>query len=102
DGIRDRNVTGVQTCALPISTGFLLGKLTSTKNEMVTSSSETKMKMKSTAETRYIKPAQVRSGSEKNSPRFADVLSSALRKAGARSEERRVGKEWRGRGWRGG
>src|SRR6266436_9581787 len=63
------------------ATGFLLGKLTRTKNEMVTSSSETKMKMKSTAETRYIKPAQVRSGSEKNSPRFADVLSSALRKA---------------------
>src|SRR5438105_9570029 len=65
--------------------GFLLGKLTSTKNEMVTSSSETKMKMKSIAETRYIKPAQVRSGSEKNSPRLAEVLSSALRKAGAYS-----------------
>src|SRR5207249_9245212 len=27
DGIRDRNVTGVQTCALPISTAGLLAKL---------------------------------------------------------------------------
>src|SRR5699024_11267169 len=27
DGIRDRNVTGVQTCALPISGGLLLSKI---------------------------------------------------------------------------
>src|SRR6266704_2902007 len=26
DGIRDRNVTGVQTCALPISTGGVVGE----------------------------------------------------------------------------
>src|SRR6516164_436681 len=58
DGIRDVTVTGVQTCALPISArapGLVLGELA----------------------------------------RGALVPSSALGRPGARSEERRVGKECR-------
>ncbi len=64
-------------------TGFLLVKLTSTRNEIDTSSSDTKMKIKSTAETRYIRPAQVRSGREKNSPRLEPARSIAPRTTGA-------------------
>src|SRR5260370_36936414 len=76
------------------ATRFLLGKLTSTKNEMVTSSSETKMKMKSIAETKYIKPAQVRSGGEKKWPRLAEGVSSVLLKTGAESTSRTSTVTW--------
>src|SRR5207249_5569205 len=58
DGIRDRNVTGVQTCALPISKFLNLGMPLAEVARAVTAS-----------------PAKA-----------------------IRSEERRVGKEWRSRG----
>src|SRR5699024_11975954 len=63
DGIRDRNVTGVQTCALPI--------------------------LSSTGECRGRGSGAAPAGS-------VDCCSWALR---WRSEERRVGKECRSRGW---
>src|SRR5437773_9193619 len=67
DGIRDRDVTGVQTCALPIS---------------------------------------ARCGARERcsrAPQRAGSRAGCTRRAGTarrRSEERRVGKECRARGWR--
>src|SRR5262249_59548729 len=75
DGIRDWSVTGVQTCALPIleASYFVLG-------------------------SRSIGRAAVSSG-DVGSPvlarPFFDVLAGR-----ERSEERRVGEEGRGGGWR--
>src|SRR5438309_10774511 len=70
DGIRDGTVTGVQTCALPISSA------------------------------RFIAPARRISSpspmSRSMSPRASSCRSSVRR--AARSEERRVGKECRSRG----
>src|SRR5699024_11700908 len=66
DGIRDRNVTGVQTCALPIS------------------------ELHNTSETR----------ADSNSLILNYLLYPLVQSESAlRSEERRVGKEWRSR-WR--
>src|SRR5207249_9160210 len=64
DGIRDRNVTGVQTCALPISTQRC-SAISSLKN--------------------------YRSG------RRTTVSACVAIRSESRSEERRVGKEWRSR-----
>src|SRR5437868_14510136 len=72
DGIRDRNVTGVQTCALPIS--------------------------------RWYRPASSVGGRDNGGCRPVPAWRPTCRdRAGTgtrrRSEERRVGKEWRnGRG----
>src|SRR5437868_13407855 len=72
DGIRDRNVTGVQTCALPICLHEPPGQ----------------RKRRTAAER----------GRHLGRERVA-VLRCRPR-AGDRSEERRVGKECRCRGWR--
>src|SRR5437762_10363248 len=72
DGIRDTSVTGVQTCALPISLG----------------------------DTSAIAPPRVDGGSiakRGRRPTTADERLRAGRRAEGRSEERRVGKEWRSR-----
>src|SRR5699024_11786689 len=75
DGIRDRNVTGVQTCALPISS--------------ISPSSIRKPRIFTWKSLR---------------PRYAIVPSPSHRPRSpvrySRSEERRVGKEWRSR-WAG-
>src|SRR5207249_9249677 len=78
DGIRDRNVTGVQTCALPI----LL------KKSGLTDPFEEHRKRPLTEHLedfrRYLE-------AKDNTPKHARQT---------RSEERRVGKEWRDRWWR--
>src|SRR5699024_11849843 len=80
DGIRDRNVTGVQTCALPI-----LCRICQVANEE-TIESDIQL-----ADTAYgqgqlmISPIQITS------------IYSAIINGGDRSEERRVGKECGGR-----
>src|SRR5699024_11313357 len=76
-GIRDRNVTGVQTCALPI---FDLAdkQIDAFKQDL----------SKNIFGKTVLKPD--------NLDRFKSVLST-MKKA-TRSEERRVGKEWSGRG----
>src|SRR5437868_14435315 len=74
DGIRDRNVTGVQTCALPISNA---GAATSCA--------------KASAWTGW--PCLLASRPSISSP------SARAPSRCARSEERRVGKEWRSRWW---
>src|SRR5436309_12097714 len=83
DGIRDFHVTGVQTCALPISESFKLG---GTRGALIA--------------------GVLRGGpADKAGIRPGDVLLEVQGKPVAdpaamlnRSEERRVGKEWRSRG----
>src|SRR5699024_11815274 len=87
DGIRDRNVTGVQTCALPISiTQLLTRELTVRADEL--------------------SRQELRDGAAHLVERLADLRPRAVAIAGItsfrigyrqRSEERRVGKEGRSR-----
>src|SRR5699024_11379998 len=78
DGIRDRNVTGVQTCALPISywaaNRFLAASIRLTENRSSVSA------LASTASSSAM-------CSRNHSARLAGSISTR------RSEERRVGKE---------
>src|SRR5207247_6472501 len=73
DGIRDPLVTGVQTCALPIW-----------------------MSPSSSGRPRS-NPTRMSSGSSGASSGRVTSLKTSSR-GGSRSEERRVGKEWRSRG----
>src|SRR5699024_11852970 len=95
DGIRDRNVTGVQTCALPIlnliahPTGRLLGRREGYHvhvEKLIERAKETNTALEINA-----------------NPNRLDLSSNWAKKAqeiGAiRSEERRVGKERRTRRW---
>src|SRR5438067_10132829 len=82
DGIRDRNVTGVQTCALPIYTlvreGFVV--LPYTNDDPVV--------------CRKLQDA----GAAAIMPLGAPIGSGlGIQNVNNRSEERRVGKEWRSR-----
>src|SRR5205823_10841602 len=70
DGIRDKLVTGVQTCALPISAGASVGRAGCARAE------------------------------EPGEPMlFSAAIGGGVRRGSGfdRSEERRVGKEWRSR-----
>src|SRR5690348_17501889 len=76
DGIRDGRVTGVQTCALPIYRAFC---------------------------NTLLPPLTVRGGWGSYTDRMTGMTIGFLlvrwkRKRETRSEERRVGKEWRARG----
>src|SRR5205823_9418777 len=92
DGIRDKLVTGVQTCALPI------WRPNTPAASVVTS----------TSQNRWLRPpwphssiptASVTIGTVIESPRASAMMSGASN-CMARSEERRVGKECRSRGSR--
>src|SRR5207249_11861639 len=82
DGIRDRNVTGVQTCALPIS-------------------SRRALRREARDPRRHHRRYHRRRGPHQGGAGGASALrraDHAFRAAAAgRSEERRVGKEWRSR-----
>src|SRR5699024_11712320 len=86
DGIRDRNVTGVQTCALPIcavnkqANGFIL-----TVNDQLI-----------VAESLVVATGGLSIPTLGGSP-FGYQLAEQF--GHKRSEERRVGKEWRARWW---
>src|SRR5207249_5691550 len=91
DGIRARNVTGVQTCALPIldrtRISFRSGNRGAEKRFSVFVQLARRKKSRghsSLSQQRF-----------EIAPRFHRLVGEALR-----SEERRVGKEWRSRGWR--
>src|SRR5207253_7000608 len=94
DGIRDGHVTGVQTCALPISedAGFflvawLLDIMSDARaNEGLRGSEE------------RLEAIRQKYGLEDDSPGDSDDVPAEHREA-LRSEERRVGKEGRSRGW---
>src|SRR5437773_4867397 len=82
DGIRDRDVTGVQTCALPISSAHR----PSGRPDCTGASRRPEGRCALARGARAL--ARVGGG-------------SGFRAGGGRSEERRVGKEWRWR-WGGG
>src|SRR5205823_9108403 len=86
DGIRDKLVTGVQTCALPI-----LCVLFAHSETLVVQETRTRDSL----EDRYSRPCNLR---------FPEILSEpsgqrTARRTLSRSEERRVGKECRSRWW---
>src|SRR5207249_8404835 len=83
DGIRDRNVTGVQTCALPISQPSAKNQKLKAKNYSL------RMASISLPRTRSSMP---------NGGRKSDPCTIPPRTKILRSEERRVGKECRSRG----
>src|SRR5687768_18338997 len=84
DGIRDVAVTGVQTCALPISTGGKLCRNTPTGPNLMNNATS------AASRTSGAKPL-----SHSGTPARAGM---SVRGA-FRSEERRVGKECRSRWW---
>src|SRR5699024_11461638 len=88
DGIRDRNVTGVQTCALPISLAI--------QNEII---NEAKGKIER-AKLLFIEGDFEKEDydaiKEKESERIAEAKKE-IERLSVRSEERRVGKECRAR-----
>src|SRR5439155_5848562 len=92
DGIRDGHVTGVQTCALPISSinsGWSVAKSANFVAAM--SGADNGSTACPCGQTgRSLPPTRIVSGSAAWSPRSA---------SGSRSEERRVGKECRSRWW---
>src|SRR5207244_5074681 len=88
DGIRDDLVTGVQTCALPISIGC----------SRVRSSRRRWMLIPSGKSRRGSKRSSRRPIAKKQRSKSASVLKNSIRAFCRRSEERRVGKECRS-GW---
>src|SRR5205823_8815953 len=98
DGIRDKLVTGVQTCALPICVTALpsLGL----DSLWWTSSVRRRIERKTSGVRRRFAPSARRLATA-NSNRCRGRRFAGLASGRARSEERRVGKEWGGRGWRG-
>src|SRR3712207_8240053 len=77
DGIRDIGVTGVQTCALPIS--------------------RTRRRSEASADDAQNRSGTVHSRPNESNWRSTIEMKSGVPNAGARSEERRVGKECRSR-----
>src|SRR5699024_11274369 len=94
DGIRDRNVTGVQTCALPIFAAYQMKNFEESMgvNDRIALSNATKVMR------RRINENLMRQGVTLIDPdtTYTDIDV----KVGSRSEERRVGKECRSRWWR--
>src|SRR5205823_11396460 len=87
DGIRDKLVTGVQTCALPIYAVRLLVDITPA--DLIARLGEGKV---------YIREQAQRAVKHFFSPGNLTALRElALRRTAERSEERRVGKECRAR-----
>src|SRR5699024_11816495 len=93
DGIRDRNVTGVQTCALPILAGPALAEAQEFLGTMEHSARRMARMLDGLLALARIAQAPLQ--------RQPVALAALVREEQARrSEERRVGKEGRWRGWR--
>src|SRR5207249_9121888 len=93
DGIRDRNVTGVQTCALPIYHVYVMASRSrvlyvGVTNDLPRRVDEHKRGLTPGFTSRYRVTRLV------YFEEFADIRDAIARKR-ARSEERRVGKERR-------
>src|SRR2546422_3359261 len=83
DGIRDVAVTGVQTCALPISLQVLARQRERFRVAALTAHSNAELLERQVAEWK---------------PGYVGIVNGGMREAGGgRSEERRVGKEGRSR-----
>src|SRR5690606_41066285 len=96
DGIRDFHVTGVQTCALPIS------PRTSASRRKIAWASAGSCCWKVTGRfSTSTRPNRLTCSYATTQPRFFDQCASrqlVRSRCAARSEERRVGKECRARG----
>src|SRR5439155_12914372 len=96
DGIRDGHVTGVQTCALPISSlAIVPGTAAYTMPADFYQLLSARLKWGPT-DIEELSPVGVRDRTD------LDMITTFARwtpKAYRRSEERRVGKEWRSRVW---
>src|SRR5207249_8417659 len=93
DGIRDRNVTGVQTCALPISKKRQLGRRYASPPAVCASRPPIRIVLQCCF---YFHISSVSSlNSRWGSDRFQPLLDTLhpLPRVSDRSEERRVGKE---------
>src|SRR5205823_8788819 len=99
DGIRDKLVTGVQTCALPILAGLTGAKILVIANAMANGSDSAF----TTAECEAVREWVREGGSllliADHTPWGAAAESLATSFGVQRSEERRVGKECGSRGW---
>src|SRR5205085_8806232 len=100
DGIRDLTVTGVQTCALPILTGALrvyrweLVKLAAQKRTYLGLGAAAIVPIV------FVVVLVLQSGGPNDVPLGRYIRDTGLA-VPFRSEERRVGKEWRARIWAG-
>src|SRR5439155_7904382 len=83
DGIRDGHVTGVQTCALPILSAQVRTRVVG--------------RPRASTPTRLCQNVLVATAAISFARRPAAASVSSIASAAARSEERRVGKEWRSR-----
>src|SRR5439155_12885250 len=94
DGIRDGHVTGVQTCALPIS--FLLGQPRDAVVRAADLEAEDRLRVLALQQHLVVEaPREPRRGIERClADDLVDAACENLPKQG-RSEERRVGKGWR-------
>src|SRR5207248_5177864 len=101
-GIRDRTVTGVQTCALPISEegGIRFADRLSMVTRMPPSSAAQPRKKRANGPKRSRRTKR-RDRSTRKTPRFGRGSAAFAARRTPRSEERRVGKEGGGRGWAG-
>src|SRR5207249_8924357 len=88
DGIRDRNVTGVQTCALPISQTSLL----------ISAIIQVWCSLPRTGLSFRTRSTQAAAWSRQNSQPLRDARRNRAA-VSLRSEERRVGKECGARRW---
>src|SRR5205085_9329887 len=89
DGIRDLTVTGVQTCALPILPHPGRAQGTSIRLSLADAIA------RGFATSHRLAEARAREGGARAAVNSVDLT----RKPIVRSEERRVGKEWRYSGW---
>src|SRR5207249_5159746 len=95
DGIRDRNVTGVQTCALPISRRSRPGGWNSSSVKVESRPTERTLWERSVMSNQVL--TEIGRCRIDQRPCFVEERSGSF----SRSEERRVGKECRCRGWGG-
>src|SRR5438552_15615050 len=98
DGIRDDLVTGVQTCALPI----LYARLSSVRVQPTTSAEPRAPIRMAICWWRGVEPTRkpvFKSCDVLPAFAVATATTAAIEIACTRSEERRVGKEGRWRGW---
>src|SRR5207302_6046722 len=93
DSIRDFHVTGVQTCALPISVWFLVVVV---GGVLVARNWDKLLELWKSPELKRIEAAQ-KSARGKPDPYSREPVVHMGEFGGARSEERRVGREWCGR-----
>src|SRR5207253_8298938 len=91
DGIRDGHVTGVQTCALPIS--FLHGHIEGNFKNLLADGAVQEISFDVPVEKSSWLAVRIL-GSSHTNPIFVLVDGKPIRASRERSEERRVGKEW--------